>query len=40
VNWWGFTIFVLSLLVTAAGVLAARPLVLAPIAGLMGKVGR
>ncbi|YCH19517.1 cytochrome b/b6 domain-containing protein [Arthrobacter sp. D1-29] len=40
VNWWGFTIFVLSLLVTAAAVLAARPLVLAPIAGLMGKVGR
>ncbi|MCU1478808.1 MAG: hypothetical protein JWQ64_3501 [Subtercola sp.] len=40
VNWWGFGIFVVSLLVTAGAVVAARPLVLAPIAGLMGKVGR
>ena len=40
VNWWGFGIFVVSLLVTAAAVVAARPIILAPIAGLMGKVGR
>ena len=40
VNWVGFTIFAASLLVTAASAIAARPIVLAPIAGLTGKVGR
>ncbi|WP_234407262.1 cytochrome b/b6 domain-containing protein [Microterricola viridarii] len=40
VNWTGFWIFAASLIVVVGGVLAARPLVLAPIAGLMGKVGR
>ena len=38
VNWWGFAIFILSLLVIAGGWLAARPIVLAPIAGLFGTV--
>ncbi|MGO4692457.1 cytochrome b/b6 domain-containing protein [Glaciibacter sp. 2TAF33] len=37
-NWVGFWIFAGSLIVIAAGWAAARPLVLAPIAGLMGKV--
>lgn len=40
VNWYGFWIFFVSLLVIAAGWLAARPLVLAPIASIFGKVGR
>lgn len=40
VNWTGFWIFFGSLVVMIGAVLAARPLVLAPIAGLMGKVGR
>lgn len=38
VNWTGFWIFVASLVVIAAGWIAARPLVLAPIARLFGKV--
>ncbi|MFF2370913.1 cytochrome b/b6 domain-containing protein [Agromyces sp. NPDC058110] len=38
VNWVGFGIFVLSLVVIAAGWIAARPLVLAPIAGRFGRV--
>ena len=38
VNWTGFWIFVASLIVIAAGWVAARPLVLAPIARLFGKV--
>lgn len=38
VNWVGFWIFVASLVVIAAGWVAARPLVLAPIARLFGKV--
>ncbi|MGZ8804286.1 MAG: cytochrome b/b6 domain-containing protein, partial [Microbacterium sp.] len=38
VNWVGFWIFVASLVVIAAGWIAARPLVLAPIARLFGKV--
>jgi len=38
VNWVGFWIFALSLLVIAAAWIAARPLVLAPIARLFGKV--
>lgn len=38
VNWAGFWIFVASLVVIAAGWVAARPLVLAPIARLFGKV--
>jgi thiosulfate reductase cytochrome b subunit len=38
VNWTGFWIFVASLVVIAAGWVAARPLVLAPIARLFGKV--
>lgn len=38
VNWIGFWLFVVSLVVIAAGWVAARPLVLAPIARLFGKV--
>ncbi|MEU1971551.1 cytochrome b/b6 domain-containing protein [Microbacterium sp. NPDC019599] len=38
VNWTGFWIFVLSLVVIAAAWIAARPLVIAPIARLFGKV--
>ncbi len=38
VNWTGFWIFVASLVVIAAVWIAARPLVLAPIASLFGKV--
>ena len=38
VNWVGFWIFVGSLIVIAAAWVAARPLVLAPIARLFGKV--
>ncbi len=38
VNWWGFAIFVVSMLVIAGGWLAARPIVLAPIANLFGTV--
>ncbi|MBM7831749.1 thiosulfate reductase cytochrome b subunit [Agromyces cerinus] len=38
VNWTGFWIFVASLVVIAAVWVAARPLVLAPIARLFGKV--
>lgn len=38
VNWTGFWIFVASLVVIAVGWVAARPLVLAPIARLFGKV--
>ena len=38
VNWWGFAIFIVSLLAIAAGWIAARPIVLAPIAGLFGTV--
>ncbi|GAA5202972.1 hypothetical protein GCM10025773_31310 [Microbacterium jejuense] len=37
-NWLGFWIFALSLLVIVAAWIAARPLVLAPIARLFGKV--
>ncbi len=37
-NWTGFWIFVLSLIVIVAAVIAARPLVLAPIARLFGSV--
>lgn len=40
VNWFGFWMFFASLLVIAGGWFAARPLVLAPIASLFGKVGR
>ncbi|GAA1807658.1 cytochrome b/b6 domain-containing protein [Agromyces neolithicus] len=40
VSWLGFWIFVASLVVIGAAWVAARPLVLAPIAGLFGKVGR
>lgn len=39
-NWLGFWIFVASLVVIAAAWVAARPSVLAPIAGVFGKVGR
>lgn len=38
VNWAGFWIFVASLAIIAVGWIAARPLVLAPIAKLSGKV--
>jgi thiosulfate reductase cytochrome b subunit len=40
VNWTGFWFFVGALVVMAAGWVAARPLVVAPIASLFGKVGR
>ncbi|WP_232500080.1 cytochrome b/b6 domain-containing protein [Agromyces humatus] len=40
VSWLGFWIFVASLVVIAVAWVAARPMVLAPIAGLFGKVGR
>ena len=39
-TWLGFWIFVASLVVIAVAWVAARPMVLAPIAGLFGKVGR
>ena len=39
-SWLGFWIFVASLVVIAVAWVAARPMVLAPIAGLFGKVGR
>jgi thiosulfate reductase cytochrome b subunit len=38
ISWTGFWIFVVSLAVMAAGWFAARPLLVAPIAGLFGKV--
>lgn len=38
VNWWGFGIFALSLVVMAAAWFLASPLFLRPIASLMGKV--
>ena len=37
-SWFGFWMFALGLLVTAAVTFAARPLVLAPIAGVFGRV--
>lgn len=40
VNWVGFWIFVVSVLVMAGGWIAARPVVVAPIASLFGRVGR
>lgn len=40
VDWLGFWIFVASLVVIAAAWIAARPTLLAPIAGMFGKVGR
>lgn len=40
VNWIGFGLFVASLAVMAAAWIAARPLVVAPIASLFGKVVR
>ncbi|MET4059352.1 thiosulfate reductase cytochrome b subunit [Arthrobacter sp. UYP6] len=40
VNWFGFWVFFVSLLVIVGGWFAARPLVLAPIASRFGKVGR
>ncbi|MGO3147705.1 MAG: cytochrome b/b6 domain-containing protein [Leucobacter sp.] len=38
VNWFGFWMFALTIFLTALGWVAARPLVLAPIASLFGKV--
>ncbi len=40
VNWTGAIIFLVSLVVMAGAWVAARPIVIAPIAGLFGKVGR
>lgn len=40
VNWTGFWIFVASILVIAGTIFAARPVVIAPIAALFGRVGR
>lgn len=39
-NWAGFWIFVASLAVTVAAAVAARPSLVAPVAGLFGKVSR
>ncbi|WP_448002746.1 cytochrome b/b6 domain-containing protein [Agromyces bauzanensis] len=39
-DWVGFWLFVGSLVLIAAAWVAARPMVLAPIAGLFGRVGR
>ena len=38
VSWFGFWMMALGLLVTVAVTWAARPLVLAPIAGVFGRV--
>ncbi|MCU1483016.1 MAG: cytochrome b/b6 protein [Subtercola sp.] len=38
INWFGFAIFVVSLIVMGAAWIAARPLVLAPIASRFGRV--
>lgn len=38
VNWTGFWLFALAIFLTAAGWIAARPLVLAPVAKLFGRV--
>ncbi len=40
VNWVGFIIFTVSLLVIVGGWFAARPIIVAPIASLFGKVAR
>ncbi|MBW4094706.1 MAG: hypothetical protein HIU81_04590 [Acidobacteria bacterium] len=40
VNWWGFIIFAISLVVTAGAAVLSRPLFLRPIASLMGKVSK
>jgi thiosulfate reductase cytochrome b subunit len=40
VNWTGFWIFAASLLVIAGSIFAARPVIVAPIASLFGRVGR
>jgi thiosulfate reductase cytochrome b subunit len=40
VSWTGFWLFVAALVVMAAGWVAARPLVVSPIASLFGRVGR
>lgn len=39
-NWWGLGLFVGSAVLIAAGVLAARAVIVAPVASLFGKVGR
>jgi hypothetical protein len=39
VDWTGFWIFAVSLLVIASGIFAARPVIVAPIASLFGRVG-
>jgi hypothetical protein len=38
VNWWGFAVFVVSLLAMAGAWAAARPLVLSSIAAAFGRV--
>jgi len=38
VTWTGFWVFVLSLVVIAGGWVAARPLVIAPLAKVFGQV--
>jgi thiosulfate reductase cytochrome b subunit len=40
INWTGFWILLASLAVIVGGVIAARPLFIAPIASLLGRVGR
>lgn len=39
-NWTGFWLFAVSMLVVVAAVIAARPIIIAPIARLFGTVGR
>jgi thiosulfate reductase cytochrome b subunit len=39
-DWWGVGVFALSALIIAGAFAAARPILLAPLASTMGKVGR
>ncbi|TLP74238.1 hypothetical protein FEF27_09530 [Nesterenkonia sphaerica] len=39
-NWTGFWLFVLSLIVIIGAALATRPVIIAPVASLFGRVGR
>jgi hypothetical protein len=40
VDWWGVGVLALCLLVIVGAVATCRPLILAAIAGTVGKVGR
>lgn len=39
-SWWGLPVFALTLLIVIAGVFAARPMFLAPIASMTGRVSQ